>query len=114
MNQLEPCPKCHRHVIVSEASCPFCSHSIADAFAHRVPRVSPRVRLGRAATFAFGVVAMTQGACTERGRSPADAAMAPTDAEIDQAIPADADDGGVPIYAAAPTRDGGTSSNSRG
>ena len=122
MNQLEPCPHCHRHVIVSETSCPFCAGPLAETFANLAPRVTPRVRLGRAATFAFGVLAMSQAACTEEGRSPSDAAkdsaMVPPDAAIDQGIPDDADDGGVAIYSAAPTTpttpDGGTTSTSRG
>jgi hypothetical protein len=113
MNQLEPCPHCHRHVSVSETSCPFCTRSLADAFANRAPRVAPRVRLGRAATFAFGMLAMTQAGCSVDPRKPPppDAAMVPTDAGPDAGIPPDADyDGGVPIYAAAPTRDGGATS----
>jgi hypothetical protein len=113
MNQLEPCPHCHRHVSVSETSCPFCDHSLADAFANRAPRIAPRVRLGRAATFAFGVLAMTQGACSDDDNRtpPPDAAMGPTDAGPDAGIPSDADyDGGVPIYASAPTPHAGTTS----
>ena len=113
MNQLEPCPQCHRHVSVSETSCPFCSRSLAEAFANRAPRVAPRARLGRAATFAFGALAMTQAACFDPDKRPppADAAMVPPDAYPDAGVPIDADyDGGVPIYAAAPTRDGGATS----
>ena len=116
MTQLEPCPQCHRHVFITETSCPFCAHSLADAFANVEPRVFPRARLGRAATFAFGalgVLALSQAGCTEGGRSPQDAARAdaPTDAALDAGIPGDADDdGGVAIYASAPTppADGGT------
>jgi len=113
MNQLAPCPHCHRHVTVSETSCPFCACSLAEAFASRAPRLAPRARLGRAATFAFGALAMTQGACSDDGtRAPRpDAAMVPADAGPDAGMPHDADhDGGVPIYAAAPTPDGGTTS----
>src|SRR5690349_17445661 len=103
MNQLEPCPHCLRHVRVSETSCPFCAHALA--FADLAPRRAPRIRLGRAATFAFSVLASSQAACTENGRSPPDAAV-PADAVIDEPVTIDADDdGGVPIYAAAPTRD---------
>lgn len=112
MNQLEPCPRCHRHVKVSETACPFCTHSLA--LANRAPRAAPRARLGRAATFAFGVVAMSQGACgdNETVTPPPDAASVPADADLDAAIPQDADyDGGdVPIYAAAPTPHGDTTS----
>ncbi|MGE0401247.1 MAG: hypothetical protein AB7T06_31350 [Kofleriaceae bacterium] len=99
-------------MIVTETSCPFCRESLADAFANRIPRVLPPVRLGRAATFAFGVLAISQGACTERGRSPADAPVVPPDAMVDQGIPVDADDGGVAIYSAAPTPDAGAPSGS--
>ncbi|HEU4613345.1 MAG TPA: hypothetical protein VFS15_14740 [Kofleriaceae bacterium] len=114
MNQLEPCPRCHRHVKVSEAACPFCASPLATAFASRALRAAPRARLGRAATFAFGVVAMTQGACgdNETVTPPADATSMPSDADLDAAVPPDADyDGGdVPIYAAAPTPHGDTTS----
>lgn len=102
MNQLEPCPECQRHVRISDAACPFCAAPLAEAFANVAPRILPRVRLGRAATFAFGVVALAQGGCTERGRSP-DAAVT-SDGGLD-APPDDADDGGVAIYSAAPTPD---------
>lgn len=114
MNRLEPCPECHRHVRVSETSCPFCTHSVAAVFANRAPRLAPRTRLGRAATFTFGVLAVTQGACDIDSRRPSpDAASIPVDAAVDAGIPVDADydgDSGVPIYAAAPTPDGGTPS----
>jgi len=109
MTQLEPCPHCNRHVKVSETSCPFCAGVLADAFANIAPRVAPRARLGRAAVFAFGVVATTQVACgdnTKVGTSQ-DAATIPVDAPADAAL----DGGEVPIYAAAPPRtDGGTTS----
>jgi hypothetical protein len=108
MNQLEPCPQCNRHVNISETSCPFCAHSLAEAFANIEPRVFPRARLGRAATLAFGVLAMSQGAC-EGGKSPPDSGMAndggPRDAGPNDGGPPDVfdDDGGTPIYASAPT-----------
>jgi len=108
MTHLEPCPHCHRHVKISESSCPFCTRPLADAFAHVAPRVAPRARLGRAATFAFGLVAMTQGACSDDDPPPVDAVSAPSDAGADSAPDAAYDGGDVPIYAAAPTRDGGT------
>jgi hypothetical protein len=95
-------------------SCPFCAHPLADAFASCPLRVAPLARLGRAATFAFGVLAISQSACTDKGRSPADGSI-PADAAIDQSIPNDADDdGGVAIYAAAPTKDAGPTTTSRG
>jgi hypothetical protein len=113
MNQLEACPHCHRHVNVSETSCPFCARSLVDAFANRAPRIFPRARLGRAATFAFGAVAMAQGACGDNVTPTTDAATIAPDALPDAGIHVDADlsdSNGEPIYAAAPTRDGGTTS----
>jgi hypothetical protein len=108
MNQLEPCPQCRRHVLVSETVCPFCASSLSGAFANQ-SRPVPQTRLGRAAVFAFGVVALTQGAC-EHGSRPPDAGTASSDGGRDAGV-ADGilDDGdtGVPIYAAAPTIDGG-------
>lgn len=88
--------------------------SLAAVFANRAPRLAPRTRLGRAATFAFGVLALSQGACADddntTGMPPQDAASIPVDAVPDAGVPPDADydGGGVPIYAAAPTPDGGT------
>ncbi|NVB85258.1 MAG: hypothetical protein HOV81_43235 [Kofleriaceae bacterium] len=112
MNQLEPCPQCERHVKVSEPSCPFCMYSLTEAFANIGPRLAPRARLGRAATFAFGIVAMSQGACDTPGPRPDAAARdASPDVMHDADIPVDADwydGGGEPIYSAAPTFDGGT------
>src|SRR3954471_8114816 len=96
MTQLEPCPQCQRHIEVRETACPFCARDVASAFANLAPRFAPRTRLGRAAVFAFGVVA----ACGDNTKiePPTDAAMLPApDAEVDG--------GGVPIYAAAPTPD---------
>jgi hypothetical protein len=107
MNQLEPCPHCHRHVKVSETACPFCTRSLADAFANRPPRVAPRARLGRAAMFAFGALVLSQGACGDNTNPKQDAAS--VDAAPDVG-PLD-DGGGVPIYAAAPTKDADTTSH---
>jgi hypothetical protein len=110
MTQLEACPHCDRHVKISESACPFCARSLVDAFANLAPRLAPRARLGRAATFAFGVsIAVTQGACTEHGKGgpPSPDASVRPDANtipIDASPPDDALDGGdTPIYAAAPT-----------
>ena len=115
MTQLEPCPHCHRHVNVHEAACPFCAASLAGAFATLAPRVAPRVRLGRAAVFAFGVAAMAPACGDNLPPTPAhhDAASVPPDVARDAAVlqdaGADADiDGSVAIYAAAPTQGGGS------
>jgi hypothetical protein len=55
MPALEPCPGCQRHVRTDEHNCPFCGMAVADHMARQKPRAIPRVRLGRAALFAFGV-----------------------------------------------------------
>jgi len=120
MTRLEPCPHCHRHVEITETACPFCARPLADDFADLPPRATPRARLGRAATFAFGVAALAQGGCgDDTTRKPPDAAAvdaspdaaAAVDASPDAGTPdADYDGGNVPIYAAAPTPDGGTTS----
>jgi hypothetical protein len=54
MQRLEPCPACHRHVLVSEQTCPFCGQDVR-ALAALPARAMPTRRLGRAALFAFGV-----------------------------------------------------------
>ena len=113
MSQLEACPRCERHVKIDEPACPFCTCSLVEAFASLPRRLMPRARLGRAATFAFGVgVTMAQGACFEPPRRDPriDAASVPPDATPDAGTPVDADfdyDGGFPIYSAAPI-DAGT------
>ncbi len=113
MTQLEPCPHCHRHVNVDETSCPFCTGPLA--FANLAPRIAPRVRLGRAAVFAFGVAAMAQACGDNLPSAPphVDAASIPPDTAHDAGVLHDADnDGSVAIYGAAPTQDGGTPSRS--
>ena len=52
MTHLVPCPGCRRHVRVSETNCPFCSAALS--LANTPAPVLPTLRLGRAATFAFG------------------------------------------------------------
>jgi hypothetical protein len=52
MSDLVPCPTCRRHVRKHESACPFCAAGLT--LAHLPPPVLPRIRLGRAATFAFG------------------------------------------------------------
>jgi hypothetical protein len=107
MTRLEPCPHCHCHVKVDETACPFCASPLA--FAPLAPRRRPRAPIGRAALFAFGVLATP--ACGDDESSPTpdaplDATIA-ADAPADAAIPADADsdepDGSIAIYASAPT-----------
>ena len=120
MTELEACPHCHRHVKVEEATCPFCARSLREAFANRTLRSAPQRRLGRAATFAFGLgVVVTQGACNEDENAQQDAGTpdaghdaATPDAGDDAATPdsgtQDSDGGYIPIYAAAPTPDNGS------
>src|SRR5687767_7263790 len=52
MTHLVPCPGCGRHVRVTESACPFCNVGLS--LANTPPPVLPTIRLGRAATFAFG------------------------------------------------------------
>jgi hypothetical protein len=94
-------------VKITETACPFCGGALADL---AVPsRLAPAARLGRAAVFAFGVVA-AQGCGDDTGsRGRVDAAVnSPADATPDATPDASLDDGGnLPIYAAAPTPDAG-------
>ena len=61
-NALILCSSCARHVRSSEPKCPFCSASLTAAVAGAVQRAAPKMRLGRAATFAFGAAALTVSA----------------------------------------------------
>lgn len=108
MIRLEPCPHCHRHVKVDEPACPFCASPLA--FTALAPRRWPRAPIGRAALFAFGVIAAP--ACGDDSGPPADARSdaavsvdAPADAAPDAAFDADPDqpDGSIAIYSSAPT-----------
>ena len=82
MTQLIPCPGCNRHVRQAESCCPFCAAalSLGDVPEHAVPRM----RLGRAATFAFGatlVGATALVACggeSEDGKKPGSGGSAGT------------------------------------
>ncbi|MEO7736248.1 MAG: hypothetical protein ABIY55_35140 [Kofleriaceae bacterium] len=99
---------------ISETACPFCGGALADLT--HPSRFAPAARLGRAAVFAFGLT--TAQGCGDDvvTRLPVDAALdaaldaapdAALDAAPDPAPDAAFDDGGVPIYAAAPTPDAG-------
>ena len=103
MSHLVPCPECDRHVLASDASCPFCGDAI-DASVSVPGR--PRRRLGRAATFAFGAAVAAATATTGCGEShsPDDDAGTAQDAGVDAGI----DSGGVaPPYGIPPDPDGG-------
>ena len=92
MSQLHPCPSCARHVKKSETDCPFCGSAISLAGAPG--RARPTQRMGRAATFAFGV-ATSLAAC---GGTPA-----PTGTDANTSI----DSGVVPLYGGPPVDAGG-------
>lgn len=47
---LSPCPSCLRHIVATEARCPFCSHALA---APLPVRSDATRRLSRAAVFSF-------------------------------------------------------------
>ena len=66
---LLPCPSCARHVRRTESACPFCRGALAFADAP-LPRL-PEVRLGRAATFAFGAAVATSVAACSGSAVPA-------------------------------------------
>src|SRR5690349_20662257 len=52
---LVPCPSCQRHVLATEAACPFCAAALpSDLGSRAVPGTGPGQRLGRAAAFVFG------------------------------------------------------------
>jgi hypothetical protein len=107
---LLPCPSCGRHVRRTETACPFCAGAIAFRDAP-LPRL-PEVRLGRAATFAFGAavatsVAACSGSVTPAYGAPAIDASSGVDAgsTVDAANPVDAniDTGnGAAAYGIAP------------
>lgn len=120
---LEPCPSCRRHVKTTEPTCPFCTTPVPESLRLRAPPRVPLTRLGRRATFAFGiaVVAGCGGETTGRsnpdatpsdsesapdGASPdatADQGAAGQDAGVTPVVDAAIDMGGpVPIYSAAP------------
>jgi hypothetical protein len=73
MSALAPCPSCHRHVRIAESACPFCGATVA-----LEPVISARIgaqRLGRAAIFTFGAVAIasTSAGCSNAMTPASDA-----------------------------------------
>ena len=61
MTLLAPCPSCSRHVRVDESACPFCGAAVS-LEAPSIRGIASQ-RLGRAALFTFGAVALaTNGA----------------------------------------------------
>lgn len=64
---LTPCDACHRHVLNTEACCPFCGAAVTSAMRARLPK-PPVGRLGRAAMMALSAtVAGTTAACGDDG-----------------------------------------------
>ena len=51
---LRPCPRCSRHVRVSEGACPFCGVSLDPSFGATPVPLGSAMRLSRAALFALG------------------------------------------------------------
>jgi hypothetical protein len=106
-SHLRPCPRCSRHVRVSEGTCPFCGAGLDASFRASPAPVGPSRRLSRAALFAFGtgaavlspVVAIDCGETTAQplyGIAPDYDAGAPGDAG--QAM-------GAALYGLFPTPD---------
>lgn len=70
---LTPCETCNRHVVSSDASCPFCGATVTATMRARKP-VLPKKRLSRAAVMAFSTtVASVTAACGGSGDSNSDA-----------------------------------------
>lgn len=70
MSPLAPCPSCRRHVRVAESACPFCGTAVV-LEAASAPRAAQR--LGRAAIFTFGAVAIaTSAGCSTSTTPPTD------------------------------------------
>lgn len=108
--RLEPCPKCERHVRVSEQSCPFCGVDLAQSFAALPERKMPSARMGRAALFAFGAAAAATAAMTSGCVDEPDAEDDERNASLKDAGPKDAalpQGDATPVYGASPFFDAG-------
>lgn len=62
--QLTPCARCHRHVSITESTCPFCSEPREPT----LPRSTTFGRMSRAAVFAGAALATT--ACGKKAKQP--------------------------------------------
>jgi hypothetical protein len=109
---LVPCPKCTRHVRVSEKSCPFCKSALADDALATAVVPGATQRLTRAAAYAFtaslavtGCAGSTTGGTTDGGAKDGTV----EDSGGGQALyGAPAPDGGFqPPYGSPPIDDGG-------
>lgn len=101
ITHLLPCPGCGRHVRRSEPSCPFCGASVSALATSAPVRATPGVRLGRAATFAFGAALGSQVAgCPAPAPTPGtDAGPPAADAPVVVDDTGLGDDGGpAPLY----------------
>jgi hypothetical protein len=82
MNQLEPCPACHRHVSTTEIDCPFCATPLPESL-RKLERTPLRGRLSRAAILAVGATATLTSSCLFLGTSSAYGTSAGYDASTD-------------------------------
>ncbi len=85
--RLLPCPGCARHVRVSDSLCPFCGEALPLAYQNAGPAPLPKVRLGRAAKFAFGAAVastMSLTGCGDDG-TPSDTGAGDTGITVDSA-----------------------------
>jgi hypothetical protein len=62
--QLKPCAACHRHVAITETTCPFCREVVEAT----PPRTSKLGRVSRAAVFAGA--ALATAACGKKAKQP--------------------------------------------
>lgn len=101
MKNLVPCANCARHVRAFESTCPFCGAAASGESAERVVP-SAKMRLGRAALFAFGAtLAATTAACGSM-TMPTDSGTN-TDSQVaDAAVDNDAGEGGPQTRYGAP------------
>jgi len=89
---LSPCPSCLRHIVATEARCPFCSHALS---APLPVRPDATRRLSRAAVFSFaaslGVAGCSSSVTTTDASAGVDrpATDAPAESGVADTGPAD-------------------------
>ena len=96
--QLTPCTECHRHVAITEHSCPFCGGVI------EAPRRASRLgRVSRAVVFASAAAAAASAGCGKKAKQPDNKTQpAPADAAAEPIKP---DPNNMPMpYGAPPAR----------
>jgi hypothetical protein len=79
--QLTPCAQCHRHVAITETTCPFCG----EAREPTPPRPSTFGRMSRAAVFAGAALATT--ACGKKAKQPGPNTSTTTQQQQEQTPP---------------------------